>query len=126
MVFPTRGSITYAFCKGLLYGEGAHSEHLLYGEATPATIAHCCYKSGKEGFSEGAIAGYLNGGTPRCFYREEGRSLPHIERPNGAGRGKAQRRTFRNTGLFRDNILGWGVDLLRYWGKSYIFASNST
>ena len=64
MVFPTRGSITYAFCKGLLYGEGASSEHLLYGEATPATIAHCCYKSGKEGFSKGAIAGYLNG-VPR-------------------------------------------------------------
>ena len=64
MVFPTRGSITYAFCKGLLYGEGAHSEHLLYGEATPATIAHCCYKGSKSSFNKGAIAGYLNG-VPR-------------------------------------------------------------
>ena len=44
--------------------EGAHSEHLLYGEATPATIAHCHYKGSKSSFNKGAIAGYLNG-VPR-------------------------------------------------------------
>ena len=78
------------------------------------------------GLNEGAIAGYLNGGTPRCFYRDKGQSLPLIERPNGAGRGKAEQRTLGRQELEGVSLLRKWTEARRHCAKSGIFAYKSS